>query len=224
MDTPLICSYGLAGLNEYPQHTFLWRNNKNVNFFGLKKKIILSRVMHIARYKRGTQIDCFFWFFLFSPQNMRVGDWGRCGFEAPCFTYIVYTQYKSFIEGLQWLSLNTVCITYWKHFFVSLYKPLGPTDMSRQNIVQFQVHFNHLTSVRGIFDKFHRETVLCDPHPLTHHHRIILKEVAVGSRMIFQKGTFADNTFYLSLPLIQEGQLSVSGERMCAILVNRLED
>ena len=28
----------------------------------------------------------------------------------------------------------------------------------------------------------------------------------------------------LSLPLIQEGQLSVSGRRMCTILVNRLED
>ena len=28
----------------------------------------------------------------------------------------------------------------------------------------------------------------------------------------------------LSLPLIQERQLSVSGERMCTILVNRLED
>ena len=28
----------------------------------------------------------------------------------------------------------------------------------------------------------------------------------------------------LSLPLIQEGQLSVSGERLCTILVNRLED
>ena len=28
----------------------------------------------------------------------------------------------------------------------------------------------------------------------------------------------------LSLPLIQEGQLSVSSERMCTILVNRLED
>ena len=28
----------------------------------------------------------------------------------------------------------------------------------------------------------------------------------------------------LFLPLIQEGQLSVSGERMCTILVNRLED
>ena len=28
----------------------------------------------------------------------------------------------------------------------------------------------------------------------------------------------------LSLPLIQEEQLSVSGERMCTILVNRLEE
>ena len=28
----------------------------------------------------------------------------------------------------------------------------------------------------------------------------------------------------LSLPLIQEGQLSVSDERMCTLLVNRLED
>ena len=32
------------------------------------------------------------------------------------------------------------------------------------------------------------------------------------------------STVTLSLPLIQEGQLSVSGERMCTILVNRLED
>ena len=34
------------------------------------------------------------------------------------------------------------------------------------------------------------------------------------------------NIFYglLSLPLIQEGQLSVSGERMCTTLVNCLED
>ena len=30
--------------------------------------------------------------------------------------------------------------------------------------------------------------------------------------------------FILSLPLIQEGQLSVSGKSMCTILVNRLED
>ena len=32
------------------------------------------------------------------------------------------------------------------------------------------------------------------------------------------------STVILSLPLIQEGQLSVSGERMCTMLVNRLED
>ena len=31
-------------------------------------------------------------------------------------------------------------------------------------------------------------------------------------------------TAILFLPLIQEGQLSVSGERICTILVNRLED
>ena len=32
------------------------------------------------------------------------------------------------------------------------------------------------------------------------------------------------STVILSLPLIQERQLSVSGERMCTVLVNRLED
>ena len=32
------------------------------------------------------------------------------------------------------------------------------------------------------------------------------------------------STVILSLPLIQEGQLSVSGERVCTILVNCLED
>ena len=32
------------------------------------------------------------------------------------------------------------------------------------------------------------------------------------------------STVILSLPLIQEGQFTVSGERMCTILVNRLED
>ena len=32
------------------------------------------------------------------------------------------------------------------------------------------------------------------------------------------------STVILYLPLIQEGQLSVSGERMCTILVNRLEE
>ena len=32
------------------------------------------------------------------------------------------------------------------------------------------------------------------------------------------------STVILSLPLVQEGQLSVSGKRMLTILVNRLED
>ena len=32
------------------------------------------------------------------------------------------------------------------------------------------------------------------------------------------------STVILSLPLIQEGQLSVSGEQICTLLVNGLED
>ena len=32
------------------------------------------------------------------------------------------------------------------------------------------------------------------------------------------------STVIVYLPLFQEGQLSVSGERMCTILVNRLDD
>ena len=38
----------------------------------------------------------------------------------------------------------------------------------------------------------------------------------------FDHGIFSMVIF--SLPLIHEGQLSVSGERMCTILVNSLED
>ena len=43
-----------------------------------------------------------------------------------------------------------------------------------------------------------------------------------------ESATFFDHEVFsmaiLSLPLIQIGQLSVSGERMCTILVNRLEN
>ena len=34
---------------------------------------------------------------------------------------------------------------------------------------------------------------------------------------------FVTRTFFNVIPMIQERQLSVSGERMCTILVNRLE-
>ena len=48
-----------------------------------------------------------------------------------------------------------------------------------------------------------------------------------GRLATFFRGDWSWNIFstvILSLLLIQEGQLSVSGERMCTILVNRLED
>ena len=41
------------------------------------------------------------------------------------------------------------------------------------------------------------------------------------------RGRFDHEIFFMvirSLPLIQEGQLSVSGKRMCTLLVNSLED
>ena len=44
----------------------------------------------------------------------------------------------------------------------------------------------------------------------------------LGARPIGDHEIFS--TVILSLPLIQEGQLSVSGERMCTILVHHLEN
>ena len=55
------------------------------------------------------------------------------------------------------------------------------------------------------------------------------QEVA-GSTLPGQQQSFIEmaheifSTVMLSLPLIQERQLSVSGERMCTILINHLED
>ena len=49
-------------------------------------------------------------------------------------------------------------------------------------------------------------------HTHTHTHTFFREDHEIFSAVI------------LFLPLIQEGQLSFSGERMCIVLVNRLED
>ena len=46
----------------------------------------------------------------------------------------------------------------------------------------------------------------------------------VGNILSWRLGHEIFSTVILCLPLIQEGQLSVSGDRMCAILVNCLAD
>ena len=56
-----------------------------------------------------------------------------------------------------------------------------------------------------------------DAHPASD------QEVA-GSTQPAQQHSFMEIDYDHSLPLIQEGQLSVSGERRLTILVNRLED
>ena len=59
--------------------------------------------------------------------------------------------------------------------------------------------------------------------------RLVIRRLRVRP-LLGQQHTFVEldhETFSmvnLSLPLIQEGQLSVSGERMCTIMVNSLED
>ena len=45
-----------------------------------------------------------------------------------------------------------------------------------------------------------------------------------GSATFFRGGFIMKYFLRSTLPLIQEGQLSVSGERMCTILLTRLED
>ena len=61
----------------------------------------------------------------------------------------------------------------------------------------------------------------CIPIPLTAGNQWFLR---VERGIIFLLEYYTNLYIETSLPLIQEGQLSVSGERMCTVLVNRLED
>ena len=63
-----------------------------------------------------------------------------------------------------------------------------------------------------------------DPHPTGDQEVASLTPAEVGNILSWRFDYEIFSTVILSLPLIQEGQLSVSGERMCTILVNRLED
>ena len=62
--------------------------------------------------------------------------------------------------------------------------------------------------------------------PVLYHSADYISFGIIGPIVVYLKMKFCSclSTVILSLPLIQEGQLSVSGERMCTILVNRLED
>ena len=56
-------------------------------------------------------------------------------------------------------------------------------------------------------------------------HLLILSLLGqLGNILLWRFDQEIFSTIILSLPLIQEGQMSVSGERMCTLLVNRLED
>ena len=61
-------------------------------------------------------------------------------------------------------------------------------------------------------------------HPTGDQEVVGLTPVGAGNILLWRFGHKIFSTVILSLPLIQEGQLSVSGVRMRTILVNHLED
>ena len=80
----------------------------------------------------------------------------------------------------------------------------------------------------------HTEPSYLDLHSLPFHSRFLLitylQQLICPNPRRGRQHSFMEidheifSMVILSLPLIQEGQLSVSGERMCTILVHRLED
>ena len=72
----------------------------------------------------------------------------------------------------------------------------------------------------------HNFTVFTWAYPLSSYPYIgrVFPDSLLGQHSFVEIDHEIFSTVILSLPLIQEGQLSVSGERMCTILVNRLED
>ena len=62
-----------------------------------------------------------------------------------------------------------------------------------------------------------------DAHP-TEDHEVAESSLPNRQHSFMEIDHEIFSTVILFLPLIQEGQLSVSGKRMCTILVNRLED
>ena len=54
--------------------------------------------------------------------------------------------------------------------------------------------------------------------------QVVAVSTPAGLATFFPGNLIIFSTVIPSLPLIQEGQLSVSGKRMCTSLVNRLED
>ena len=54
--------------------------------------------------------------------------------------------------------------------------------------------------------------------------QVVAGSAPAGSATFFHGDNEIVSTVILYLPLIQGGQSSLSGERMCTLLVNRLED
>ena len=106
---------------------------------------------------------------------------------------------------------------FWQYRFCPNFKNL----LQRMFLIDFNDIYRDVTWVSLC------QTSSC--HHLRRHVRLVIRRLRVRTPPGRQH-SFVEidheifSTVILSLPLIQERQLSVSGERMCTILVNRLED
>ena len=145
-------------------------------------------------------------------------------------TYVVGTHLKCLIEALQMSTNNICCRGESRKTSIIFGGERALSGALTQKCFGFEVIyciyycFIISLSVISTYPK-------CRPHCLGWMRRPTGDQEVAGSTPAkvgnilswwFDHEIFS--TVILSLPLIQEGQMSVSGERMCTILVNRLED
>ena len=107
---------------------------------------------------------------------------------------------------------------------------VDPDEIACYKLSHLDLHYLHMHLVWSAGLKENFLLRICQPRWLSWMRRPTgdqrsLVQPPLRSATFF-RGDWSWNIFtvILSLLLIQEGQLSVSGERMCTILVNRLED
>ena len=124
--------------------------------------------------------------------------------------------------------VNSVWAITPKPYGIYLWKFTDVCMTLRRCVMKWKTTLAYLVYELSALTKFHNNFMLCRPQlnapsdwrpggRVFNHCRGRQHSFVEIDREIF-------STVILSLLLIQEGQLSVSGERMCTILVNRLED
>ena len=192
--------------NEYPQQMFLCRNKKDINTFGLKK----ASYHKLCSYQR---LCSLFRVFIVRMKKLCINSYPKCihwRFWSECMNVQADPNlcWSHISEGMFFLHLCIIQNYFYRMvekmerwgiwFFHSvIWMYLHPSPAS---VAQLDAPSDWRPGGRGFNPRRGRQ------------HSFVEIDHEIFSTVI------------LSLPLIREGQMSVSGERMCTILVNRLED